>query len=116
VWGGVTTGAVPPSKVIDGCTIVADPTPSHATGADLAGARLESVNLTDADFAGATMWSTFLFDANFSDADLQGVNLKNADTKSPGYFNLTGAHLSDAVLRGATLDGVDIRWWPDAAT
>jgi hypothetical protein len=58
VAGALTTGVVPPSKVIDGCTIVADPTPSYATGADLAEARLESVNLADADLAGATMSSS----------------------------------------------------------
>jgi uncharacterized protein YjbI with pentapeptide repeats len=78
-------------RVVNGCTIVENPTPDHFTicpFADLAGAQLNGVNLSDAH----------LGQANFTGAHLSGANFTRA--------NLNGARLTDAILSNATLDWV----------
>ena len=75
--------------VVNGCTIVSNPTPTHSTNcpnANLAGADLSSVNLSYADLSGALFAlcpgtclqtsSANLSSANFSSANLAGAQLQ----------------------------------------
>ena len=60
----LTTTATPAfaDTVVDGCTIVSNPTSTNFTdcpGADLAGVDLSSYDLSFADFAGGLRWCTF---------------------------------------------------------
>jgi hypothetical protein len=112
--------------VVDGCTIVSNPTSTNFTncpGADLAGADLHSFNLSFANFSGADLAGALLAacpagvnsSCNFallSDANLNNVNLSGAVLAAatdaelrPGSAaasfddaNLTDANLTDAVL------------------
>ncbi len=80
--------------VVNGCTVVSNPTPTHSTncpGADLAGADLSGVNLSFANLGGAIF-------ANCNDAsnppdcigaDLSGANLTDANL-SGGDFAACG--------------------------
>ena len=98
VCGGMaaTTGAGAasadePPLTVNGCTIVADPTPKHHTscrGADLRFAGLVSKNLRHADLVGADLTGT-----NFTDADLS-------------FANLSDANLTDAIFLGSRRDTV----------
>ena len=123
-----TTTATPAAAdtVVDGCTIVSNPTSTNFTncpGADLAGADLHSFNLSFANFAGADLAGALLaacppgIDSfcNFallSDANLSQVNLSGAvfaaatlDELRPGSAAATfdGANLTDAILTDAVL-------------
>jgi uncharacterized protein YjbI with pentapeptide repeats len=117
--------------VVDGCTIVANPTSTDFTscpGADLAGADLSGVNLSFADFAGAdlaTCTGQFPFPdcsgADLNDANLSQANLTNTtlvycvNGNGPGMppscaaatfenATLDNTNLSDADLVVPTLD------------
>ena len=124
----VTTTATPAAAdtVVDGCTIVSNPTSTNYTNcpdADLAGADLHSFNLSFANFAGADLAGALLAACppgvdsfcNFallSDANLSRVNLSGAVLAAatdaemrPGstaasfdHANLTDANLTDTVL------------------
>ena len=88
--------------VVDGCTIVSNPTPTNFTncpGANLSGADLSGVNLSYANFAGAD----FIFGLDF--ANLSGADLSNANLSSAGLagVDLSNANLSSADLTSATL-------------
>jgi Bacterial Ig domain/Pentapeptide repeats (8 copies) len=124
----VTTSATPAAAdtVVDGCTIVSNPTSTNYTNcpdADLAGADLHSLNLSFANFAGGDLAGALLAACppgvdsfcNFallSDANLSRVNLSGAVLAAatlaelrPGSTaarfddaNLTDANLTDTVL------------------
>ena len=131
----VTTTATPAAAdtVVDGCTIVSNPTSTNYTncpGADLAGADLHSFNLSFANFAGANLAGALLAacpsgvdsSCNFallSDANLSRVNLSGAVLAAatdaelrPGSTaasfddaNLTDANLTDTVLAASVALG-----------
>ncbi len=79
--------------LIDGCTIVANPTPTHFTdcpGANLGDAHLSGVNLSFANFAGASFVDCgTITDAECSVADLSGSTLTNADLSGATFFSAT---------------------------
>ena len=104
--------------VVNGCTIVSNPTPTHFTNcanANLAGADLSSVNLSYANLGGAVFASCTigtcseslgadLSSANVSFADLAGAQF--VDCSYPGNCtsaSVRGANLTDANLSSATL-------------
>lgn len=78
-------------RVLEGCSILANPTVSEHTRcphASLSGADLTGTDLREADLTGSTL----------VDADLSGANLDGA--------NLTGADLTGTDLIGAKVDSV----------
>jgi uncharacterized protein YjbI with pentapeptide repeats len=89
-----TTAPASADAVIDGCTIVSNPTPSHFTncaGQDLSSANLSGLNLSYADFSGTT------FAACFGDAPpngCQGASLSNSNLTDT---NLTGVVVAYAI-------------------
>jgi uncharacterized protein YjbI with pentapeptide repeats len=104
--------------VIDGCTIVSNPTPTNYTdcpNADLAGADLASVDLSYANLAGAefvTCAYTIFPAATCTDANLASANLTQANLSSTTFSLVMtteagvvsgAADLSDATLTGADL-------------
>jgi uncharacterized protein YjbI with pentapeptide repeats/outer membrane protein assembly factor BamB len=83
---------------VDPSTGITTPSPGPNTdwsGCDLAGASLESYELTGADFAGANLTG-----ASFRLSTLTNVNLSAA--------NLTGTSFDSAVLTGADLAGATV--------
>lgn len=100
----VTPGSAVADTVVDGCTVISNPTPTNRTycpGADLAGANLAGDNLAFANFG----------QANLSGADLRGDQLEDANFAGAA---LTNADLSAASIAGITLDnasaeGIDLR-------
>jgi uncharacterized protein YjbI with pentapeptide repeats len=133
----VLTMSAPASAdaVVDGCTIVSNPTPSNFTncpGADLAGVDLAGINLSFANFSGASFAGcsqgsgSFLgipivtvscFGADLSGAQLVDANLSGSSFASsllvpeppfPPAAGLGAADLSDANLSGANLSGAGL--------
>lgn len=133
----VTTSAPPASAdtVIDGCTIVSNPSPTHYTncpGANLAGASLNGLNLSYADFSGATFAQcspgsppncagTDLTDANLTDANVTNIVGGAAMTSNCGGFpcassafpifvgsNLTGANMSNTHYSGVNFTDANL--------
>ncbi len=122
----VTSASASAQMVVDGCTIVSNPTPLNFTncpGANLSTANLTGVNLSYANLAGATFVScTFSVTSGpeCSSATLGGTNLTSADlsdvsfavcdqlgtgTLAPsgcGESILSGVNLTDANLANAT--------------
>ena len=108
--GGYTTPtwmgyrAAPSRLVINGCTIVPDPTPTVHTecvGAQLDGADLSGLDLRYADFRFAELGEANLANADLSEADLQMANL--------GRAMLHGTDLAGALLVEANLSFSDLR-------
>jgi uncharacterized protein YjbI with pentapeptide repeats len=120
-----TATATPASAdmVINGCTIVSNPTPSNFTncpGANLSNASLSGVDLSYANLSGASFASCAVTPsgAECVSADLSGVNLTGANLSGTSFFacpdiphfgcsaatlqdaNLTAANLSNASLAG----------------
>ena len=106
------------ATIIDGCTIVANPTSAtHAnctsrnlsnadlSGLNLAYANLSGSNLTKANLTGSNLSSANLTPANLSGANLLGANLSGANLSGS---NLSGANLSGANLHGANLSGSNL--------
>jgi uncharacterized protein YjbI with pentapeptide repeats len=109
--------------VVDGCTIVSNPSPTHFTNcpnSNLTGASLSGLNLSYANLAGATFVTcmngppptaancviTDLTNANLTQADLSGAVLSANTTKSP--VSLYGLATGSANLSGADLEGADL--------
>ena len=98
-------GAASADTQINGCTIVADPTPEHHTtcpGADLSRANLAGMNLSFADLSGANLTFANLAGANFTAANLSYANLSDA--------NLTDTNFTDSQRNAMVLyrTGIDI--------
>jgi uncharacterized protein YjbI with pentapeptide repeats len=100
----LATTAAPASAdtVVDGCTIVSNPTPTNFTncpGANLSGVDLSGVDLSYANFAGADFFDTG------ASTNLSGADLSHADLSSAVliFANLSNANLSSANLTSATL-------------
>ena len=114
--------------VVDGCTIVSNPTSTHFTdcpGANLGDANLSGVNLSFANFAGAAFVDCNVISGTTCNAaDLSGATLSNADLSGASFFDgviyepcgvprclevasgagdLSGADLSGADLSSAQL-------------
>jgi uncharacterized protein YjbI with pentapeptide repeats len=103
-------------STINGCTIVAQPTPAHFTNcpaADLSGANLSRVDLSFANLRGAN-----LVGADLTFAVLRRANLSNASLATcvpqPDFSvrcnaaDLSHANLTRASLTGATLFGANL--------
>jgi uncharacterized protein YjbI with pentapeptide repeats len=130
-----TAPATPASAdtVIDGCTIVSNPTPTHFTncaGSDLAGADFSGLNLSHANFASSTFAdcgysdcaAVVLTDANLTDANLSdivvwaGVTFADPSIPPPtppvgsafAGVDFTGANLSGANLTGIGFGGANL--------
>jgi uncharacterized protein YjbI with pentapeptide repeats len=100
---GPAAAASVPATVIDGCSIVADPTPANHTdcsGASMNGANLNGLNLTYADFTRAHLNGAHLRAAILEHAVLKRTGLHNADMRSA---DLTGANLNNAIMAGVDL-------------
>ncbi len=123
VTPALATAAPAPASadtVVDGCTIVSNPTPFHSTDcpdADLSGADLDGVDLAYADLAGATFVSCYVEGmanhcsaTNLTDADLTDADLVGTDFFTVGEFltsvgvEASGANFSRADLYEADLD------------
>jgi hypothetical protein len=101
VTGGVVLSASPASAalVVNGCTIVQNPTPTNHTNcpsANLSGANLADLNLAYAN----------LSRSNLKAADLSNTNLTQANLS---YANLKGAHLGGANLSGANVRSANLQ-------
>ena len=121
------------ATVIDGCTLVSNPTPTHFTncaGSDLAGADFSGLNLSYSNFAGSTFAdcgysdcaAVLLTDANLSDANLSGivvwagVTFEDPSIPRPAPpvgsasagVDFTGANLSGANLTGTGFGGANL--------
>ncbi len=136
VGGALGIGGSSPAfadTVIDGCTIVSNPTQTHFTscpGANLSGADLSGLDLSFADFSGAsfvgncalapfpTCASADLTSAELTDADLANANFVSCINVRPfpefcgsGTLpdaDLTGANLTASNLVGANLTGATL--------
>jgi uncharacterized protein YjbI with pentapeptide repeats len=77
--------------VVDGCTIVSNPTSTHFTncpGANLGDANLSGANLSFADFAGAAFVDCGVISGTLCNAaDLSGATLSNADLSGASFFD-----------------------------
>jgi hypothetical protein len=109
--------------VIDGCTVVSSPTPTHFTncaGSAVAGADFSGLNLSYANFAGSTLASCSdpgepsascsaadLSDADLTQADLSGATLvAESGVLQDGMLkdiSTAGTEFNGANLSGATL-------------
>jgi hypothetical protein len=124
--------------VVEGCTIVSNPTPTHFTDCsnwNSTGASLDGVDLEYADLAGATFDSCTAAESpqaptcvgsDFIDADLSHANLTGATfaacaVSQPepvvgcALSNLTEANLTDADLTNASFSPVDSILPPNVA-
>jgi uncharacterized protein YjbI with pentapeptide repeats len=116
----VTTGTSTPASadmVVDGCTIVSNPTPALFTncpnanfaGADLASVNLSYANLAGAQFAACPGTCPASLDANLSSANFSQANLAGAQfvaCTAPGQCasaSVRGANLTKANLSSTTL-------------
>jgi Pentapeptide repeats (8 copies)/Bacterial Ig domain/HYR domain len=119
------SASVPASAdtVVDGCTIVSNPTATNFTncpGADLSGSDLSGVDLSFADLAGAQFVDCNFFTLTCNVADLSGANLNDANLSDASFFNVVtqpppshgiasgAANLDGANLSGANLSGADL--------
>jgi uncharacterized protein YjbI with pentapeptide repeats len=109
--------------VINGCTIVSNPTTTNFTncpGADLSAADLSGVDLSFADLAGAAFVTCNFFAVTCSAGNLTGANLTDANLSKAGFFNSTTlpppghgsasavAPLNNAIMTGADLSGANM--------
>jgi uncharacterized protein YjbI with pentapeptide repeats len=139
-----TATAIPASAqtVIEGCTIVSNPTPTNFTNCSLMNlfdANFSGLNLSYANFAnstlaycaGASCSAADFGAANLTDANLEGIGVadefyatdppEGADAEANfGDANLSGANLSGialaANLGGANLTGADLSYTSMVAT
>ena len=128
VWATASATLASADTVIDGCTVVSNPTPTHFTncaGSGLAGADFSGLNLSYANFVGSTFAgcsdpgepsascsAADVSDANLTQADLSGVTLvaesgvlqdgmlKDISTAGTEFdgANLSGANLTNDVF------------------
>jgi uncharacterized protein YjbI with pentapeptide repeats len=114
-----TSTAAFADTVIDGCTIVSNPTPTDFTncsGDDLAGANLTGFNLSYADLSGANLTGASLASDKLKDADLSNASLaacvvgggippsETCTVATLAHAKLTGATLSSAVMSACVTD------------
>ncbi|TQC49739.1 pentapeptide repeat-containing protein [Rhodococcus sp. WS4] len=100
---GVGTAAADVLTEINGCRIVANPTPEDRTtcpGADLSFANLAGVNLSFADLSGAILKRADLTGTNFAAANLSYADLSDA--------NITNTNFTDSQRNAVILYSTDI--------
>jgi hypothetical protein len=113
-----TSSPASADTVVDGCTIVSNPTSSNFTncpGADLSGANLSAVNLSFAklsgtQFAGDCVFAFPIFPVvQCKAASLSGVNLTGADLSSAS-FAACASFVNNLVVgcEGSGLSGADL--------
>jgi hypothetical protein len=126
VLATATATSASADTVVNGCTIVSNPTPTNFTncpGADLSGANLSGVDLSYANLAGASVVDCFgsgqcsianLSGANLSGANLSNVLLVNCLTGQPpsnilgcDSADILGANFTDANLSNGTPNPAD---------
>jgi uncharacterized protein YjbI with pentapeptide repeats len=130
VLSTATATAASADTIVDGCTIVSNPTSTDFTNcpnSNLAGAAFSGLNLSYANFAGSTFddcsvvseiepptcVSSNFVDTNLSDANLTGATFATCLVTQPfaqvgcGISNLTGANLTDANLANVILSPYD---------
>jgi uncharacterized protein YjbI with pentapeptide repeats len=130
VLAGVAAAPASADTVVDGCTIVSNPTSTDFTNcpnANLAGAAFSGLNLSYANFAGATFdqctivseiqpptcVSSNFVDSNLSSANLSGATFVTCLVTQPepqvgcGVSDLTGANLSGANLANVIFSPYD---------
>ncbi len=91
--------------VVNGCTIVSNPTPTNFTncpGADLSSANMSGVDLSFANLAGANLSFAYLNGATLVAANLSNANLVPFPFSGAGFQN---ANLSSANLSGVSTVG-----------
>jgi uncharacterized protein YjbI with pentapeptide repeats len=116
-----TSAPASADTVINGCTIVANPTPTNFTncpGANLGGANLSGIDLSFANLAGARFVDCVPGASSCEPADLSMANLTEANLSTAvfascggsfpsigpcGGVDLAGANLTDANLSSASL-------------
>jgi len=116
-----TTTATPAAAdtVIDGCTIVSNPTPTHFTNCPNAnlsnGVNFSGIDLSFADFAGAQFISCMqgfpqasCTSADFVQANLTQANLSGASLSLCGLFMFGHAACGAADFTGALLSRADL--------
>ena len=105
--------------VINGCTIVSNPTPTNFTncpGADLSAADLSAVDLSFADLAGAAFATCNFIAGTCTAANLTGANLTDANLSKAAFFSFTtlppppghGSASAVGLLNSAIMVGADI--------
>ena len=109
---GVASAPAYADTVIDGCTIVSQPTAKNFTdcpGEDLSLANLSGIDLAFANLSGANLGGSNLGSATLHRANLANANLSAVFVGGRYYefTNLTGADLGRADLVGADLNGAD---------
>jgi uncharacterized protein YjbI with pentapeptide repeats len=120
-----TTAPASADTVVDGCTVVSNPTSTHFTncpgvdfsGTDFSGTDLSYANLAHANLTGVTLAdcfagppptcvSTDLNNANLTDANLTGIVTANSVGTRCGAFPCTASGI--ATFRGANLSGANM--------
>ena len=108
-----TTTATPASAdtVVDGCTIVSNPTPTHFTNcpnANLFGAALSGVDLSYANLSAASLIATDFTGANLSHANLSQATLAQCvDPSGVPPFSCDATFFNGTKLTGANLSHVN---------
>ena len=119
-----TSAPASAQTVIDGCTIVSNPSPTNFTdcpGADFGGAQLSGVDLAYANLQGASFLTCYVANlvatclqvSGLEDADLMNANLSGATFFNLGEFTLgpvgMSTHSAPPIdLSGANLHGADL--------
>jgi uncharacterized protein YjbI with pentapeptide repeats len=112
VWATASATPASADTVIDGCTVVSNPTPTHFTncaGSDLAGADFSGLNLSYANFAGSTLASCSdpgEPSASCSAADVSDANLTQADLFGATLVAESGV-LQDGMLKDISTAGTE---------
>ena len=110
----VTSTPASGDTVVNGCTIVSNPTSTNFTncpGVDLAGANLSGIDLSYANLAGAKFIDCSVPNTNpCPEADVRLSNLSGADLSIANLSSaaLEGTNLSSANLSSANLTGADL--------
>ena len=112
VWAAASATPASADTVIDGCTVVSNPTPTHFTncaGSDLAGADFSGLNLSYANFAGSRLASCSdpgEPSASCSAADVTDANLTQADLSGATLLAESGV-LQDGMLKDISTAGTE---------
>lgn len=88
VPGAAAAAPAVPSRVIDGCTIVPNPTSDHYT--DCPGTNLSDADFAYTDLAYADLAGSQLVGATFPGADLSGTDLSGADLSAVSSGGIIG--------------------------
>jgi uncharacterized protein YjbI with pentapeptide repeats len=102
----VTSAPAGADTVINGCTIVSNPTPTNFTncpGVDLSLESLSGMDLSYANLSSTGLVDTELFNTNLTSANLTGATMATCFVFGIRGLVCLGADLTDANLTGANL-------------